>query len=60
MPPENTRKPLGFIMFSGGGGGVKWEQWSEMRQKSFMEASVLEACITFLTLPKQIIGLVSI
>ena len=42
MPPENTRKPLGFIMFSGGegGGGVKWEHWSEMCQKSFMKASL--------------------
>ena len=26
LPPENIRKPFGFLMFSGGREGVHWEQ----------------------------------
>ena len=27
IPPENTRKRKGFLMYSG---GIKWEHWPEM------------------------------
>ena len=44
IPPENTRKTFGFLVFSG---GLTWEHWPKMSYSSCKSAALADGVVNF-------------